>query len=40
MYLDAVNSLLLSSQYPHLFSSDEMEGLLQVQHLLTVMTLT
>ncbi|XP_006824289.1 dynein axonemal heavy chain 5-like, partial [Saccoglossus kowalevskii] len=28
-YLDAINSLLVSGEYPHLFSNDELEGLLQ-----------
>ena len=28
VYLDAINSLLISGEYPHLFSNDEMEGLL------------
>ncbi|CAL1527205.1 unnamed protein product [Lymnaea stagnalis] len=32
IYLDAVNSLLISGEYPHLFSNDEMEGLLQAIH--------
>merc|ERR1711963_346405 len=31
-YLDALNSLLISGEYPHLFSNDEMEGLLQAIH--------
>ena len=30
VYLDAINSLLISGEYPHLFTNDEMEGLLQV----------
>lgn len=30
VYLDAINSLLVSGEYPHLFSNDEMDGLLQV----------
>ncbi|OWF37572.1 Dynein heavy chain 5, axonemal [Mizuhopecten yessoensis] len=29
VYLDAINSLLISGEYPHLFSNDELEGLLQ-----------
>ncbi|XP_052708586.1 uncharacterized protein LOC128183562 isoform X10 [Crassostrea angulata] len=29
VYLDAINSLLISGEYPHLFTNDEMEGLLQ-----------
>ncbi|KAL5009692.1 hypothetical protein ScPMuIL_011997 [Solemya velum] len=29
VYLDAINSLLISGQYTHLFSNDELEGLLQ-----------
>ncbi|XP_052807484.1 dynein axonemal heavy chain 5-like isoform X7 [Mya arenaria] len=28
VYLDAINSLLISGEYPHLFSNDELEGLL------------
>ncbi|ESO89151.1 hypothetical protein LOTGIDRAFT_229063 [Lottia gigantea] len=32
VYLDAINSLLISGEYPHLFSNDEMEGLLQAIH--------
>ncbi|XP_064629693.1 uncharacterized protein LOC135488785 isoform X2 [Lineus longissimus] len=28
-YLDAINSLLVSGEYPHLFTNDELEGLLQ-----------
>ena len=32
VFLDAVNSLLNSGDYPHLFSNDEMEGFLQVSH--------
>ncbi|KAK6987321.1 dynein heavy chain 5 axonemal, partial [Biomphalaria glabrata] len=28
IYMDAINSLLVSGEYPHLFSNDEMEGLL------------
>ncbi|XP_070568705.1 dynein axonemal heavy chain 5-like isoform X4 [Ptychodera flava] len=28
-YMDAINSLLVSGEYPHLFSNDELEGLLQ-----------
>jgi dynein heavy chain len=28
LYLDAINSLLISGEYPHLFTNDEMEGLL------------
>lgn len=35
VYLDAINSLLISGEYPHLFSNDEMEGLLQV-HLIQI----
>ncbi|XP_035829673.1 dynein heavy chain 5, axonemal isoform X2 [Aplysia californica] len=31
-YLDALNSLLISGEYPHLFSNDEMDGLLQAIH--------
>lgn len=34
MYLDAINSLLISGEYPHLFTNDEMEGLLQVNKVL------
>lgn len=34
MYLDAINSLLISGEYPHLFTNDEMEGLLQVNKIL------
>ena len=30
LYLDAINSLLVCGEYPHLFSNDEMDGLLQV----------
>lgn len=30
VYLDAINSLLISGEYPHLFTNDEMDGLLQV----------
>jgi hypothetical protein len=30
VYLDAINSLLISGEVPHLFTNDEMEGLLQV----------
>ena len=36
MYLDALNSLLISGEYPPLFSVDELDSLLQVicqQHL-------
>nr|CAB3238692.1 dynein heavy chain 8, axonemal-like [Phallusia mammillata] len=29
-FLDAINSLLVAGEYPHLFSNDELEGLLQV----------
>ncbi|XP_077973667.1 uncharacterized protein LOC120348568 isoform X2 [Styela clava] len=29
-FLDAINSLLIAGEYPHLFSNDEIEGLLQV----------
>ncbi|XP_052089132.1 uncharacterized protein LOC127725852 isoform X10 [Mytilus californianus] len=29
VYLDAINSLLISGEVPHLFTNDEMEGLLQ-----------
>jgi hypothetical protein len=29
-YLDALNSLLISGEYPPLFSEDELESLLQV----------
>ncbi|XP_067674368.1 uncharacterized protein [Haliotis asinina] len=32
VYLDAINSLLVSGEYPHLFSNDEMDGLLQAIH--------
>ncbi|XP_070190368.1 uncharacterized protein [Littorina saxatilis] len=32
VYLDAINSLLISGEYPHLFSNDEMDGLLQAIH--------
>ncbi|XP_060567478.1 dynein axonemal heavy chain 5-like [Ruditapes philippinarum] len=28
VYLDAINSVLISGEYPHLFSNDELEGLL------------
>ena len=31
VYLDAINSLLVSGEYPHLFSNDEMDGLLLVR---------
>lgn len=34
VYLDAINSLLISGEYPHLFTNDEMEGLLQVNNIL------
>ena len=34
-FLDAINSLLVAGEYPHLFSNDEMEGLLQVRFLTT-----
>lgn len=34
VYLDAINSLLISGEYPHLFTNDEMEGLLQVNKIL------
>ena len=30
LYLDAINSLLVAGEYPHLFTNDEMDGLLQV----------
>lgn len=30
MYLDALNSLLISGEYPPLFSVDELDSLLQV----------
>ena len=30
VFLDAVNSLLVSGEYAHIFSNDELEGLLQV----------
>ena len=30
MFLDAINSLLVSGEYAHIFSNDELEGLLQV----------
>ena len=30
MYLDALNSLLVSGEYPPLFSVDELDSLLQV----------
>ena len=33
VYLDAINSLLVSGEYPHLFSNDEMDGLLLVRSL-------
>ncbi|CAH1799095.1 unnamed protein product [Owenia fusiformis] len=29
IYLDAINSLLVCGEYPHLFTNDEMDGLLQ-----------
>ncbi|CAK8694917.1 unnamed protein product [Clavelina lepadiformis] len=29
-FLDAINSLLVAGEYPHLFSNDELDGLLQV----------
>ncbi|XP_059166583.1 dynein axonemal heavy chain 8-like [Physella acuta] len=32
VHLDAINSLMISGEYPHLFSNDEMEGLLQAIH--------
>ncbi|XP_025098007.1 LOW QUALITY PROTEIN: dynein gamma chain, flagellar outer arm-like [Pomacea canaliculata] len=32
VYLDAINSLLISGEYPHLFSNDEIDGLLQAIH--------
>ena len=31
MYLDAINSLLISGEYAHIFSNDELDGLLQVR---------
>ena len=31
MYLDALNSLLISGEYPPLFSVDELDSLLQVR---------
>lgn len=30
LFLDAVNSLLVSGEYAHIFSNDELDGLLQV----------
>ena len=30
VFLDAVNSLLVSGEYAHIFSNDELDGLLQV----------
>ncbi len=30
LYLDAINSLLICGEYPHLFTNDELDGLLQV----------
>jgi len=35
LFLDAINSLLVAGEYPHLFSNDELEGLLQVRYLLS-----
>ena len=32
MYLDALNSLLVSGEYPPLFSEDELDSLLQVSN--------
>ena len=32
MYLDALNSLLISGEYPPLFSTDELDSLLQVKY--------
>lgn len=32
MYLDALNSLLISGEYPPLFSVDELDSLLQVMY--------
>lgn len=29
MYLDAINSVLICGEYPHLFTNDELDGLLQ-----------
>ena len=29
MYLDALNSVLICGEYPHLFTNDELDGLLQ-----------
>ena len=31
LYLDAINSLLVSGEYPHLFTNDELDGLLMVR---------
>jgi len=31
MFLDAINSLLVSGEYAHIFSNDELDGLLQVR---------
>ena len=31
MYLDVLNSLLISGEYPPLFSADELDSLLQVK---------
>lgn len=33
IYLDAINSILISGEYPSLFTNDEMDGLLQVSFL-------
>ena len=30
LYMDAINSVLVCGEYPHLFTNDEMDGLLQV----------
>lgn len=30
MFLDAINSLLVCGEYGHIFSNDELDGLLQV----------
>lgn len=32
MFLDAINSLLVSGEYAHIFSNDELDGLLQAIH--------
>lgn len=30
LFLDAINSILVSGEYGHIFSNDELDGLLQV----------